>query len=86
MGREDIQTCQDYNIRLFYSMWRGRGGGREVTLTLLICGGVGEGRGGGNIGGRMWVKVRTEESMRDLVLHHREYTFVATTNRTFLNT
>ena len=47
MGREDIQTCQDYNIRLFYSMWRGRGGGREVTLTLLICGGVGEGRGGG---------------------------------------
>ena len=28
MGREDIQTCQDYNIRLFYSMWRG-GGGRK---------------------------------------------------------
>jgi hypothetical protein len=27
VGREDIQTCQDYNIRLFYSMWRGRGGG-----------------------------------------------------------
>jgi hypothetical protein len=42
MGREDIQTCQDYNIRLFYSMWRG-GGGQKVTLTLLVCGGVGEG-------------------------------------------
>jgi hypothetical protein len=81
MGREDIQTCQDYNIRLFYSMWRG--GGQEVTLTLLICGGVGE--GGGNIGGRIWVRVGTEESMQDLALHHREYTFVATTNRTFFN-
>ncbi len=47
MGREDIQTRQDYNIRLFYSMWRG--GGQEVTLTLLIW--EGGGGGGGNIGG-----------------------------------
>ncbi len=59
------------------------GGGQEVTLTLIICGGVGE--GGGNIGGRIWVRVGTEESMQDLALHHKEYTFVATTNRAFLN-
>jgi hypothetical protein len=42
------------------------------------------GRGGGNIGGRIWVRVGTEKSMQDLALHHREYTFVATTNRAFL--
>jgi hypothetical protein len=64
-------------------MWRGRG--QEVTLTLLICEGVGEGGGGGgNIGGRIWVRVGTEESMQDLALHHKEYTF-ATTKRAFLN-
>ena len=60
------------------------GGGQEVTLTLLICGGVGEG-GEGNIGGRIWVRVGTEESMQDLALHHKEYTFAAT-NCTLLNT
>ena len=37
------------------------------------------GRVGENIGGRIWVRVGTEESMQDLALHHREYTFVATT-------
>jgi hypothetical protein len=42
------------------------------------------GRGGGNIGAGIWGRVGTEESMQDLALHHREYTFVATTNRAFL--
>ena len=37
------------------------------------------------MGGRMWVWVGTEESMQDLALHHKEYTFAAT-NGTFLNT
>ena len=42
------------------------------------------GRVGGNIGGRIWVRVGTEESMQDLALHHREYTSVVTINRAFL--
>ncbi len=62
------------------------GGGQEVTLTLLICEGVGEGGGGrGNVRERIWVWVGTGESMQDLALHHKEYTFAAT-NGTFLNT
>ncbi len=33
--------------------------------------------------GGIWVRVGTEESMQDLTLHLREYTFVATTNLIF---
>jgi hypothetical protein len=61
------------------------GGGQEVILTLLICEGAGEGGGRGDMGGRMWVWVGTEESMQDLALHHKEYTFAAT-NCTLLKT
>ena len=41
----------------------GGGGGQEVILTLLICEGAGEEGGRGDMGGRMWVWVGTEESM-----------------------
>ncbi len=60
------------------------GGGAGGDLDLVNMWGC-WGGGGGNIGGRIWVRVGTEESMQDLALHHKEYTFVTTTNRAFLN-
>ena len=59
----------------------GGGAGGDIDLVNMW----GSWGGGGNIGGRIWVRVGTEESMQDLALHHKEYTFAAT-NCTFLNT
>ena len=59
----------------------GGGAGGDIDLAgMWGC----WGGGGGNIGGRIWVRVGTEESMQDLALHHREYTIFATTNRASL--